>query len=278
LGKLILCSGTRTTKPYLFASTGVRIYSIEELCYYIYSHVYYIDEDIFSEDLFDWIGNELKLVNRAEKLKKMREENENIKSMVTVVLCSADYYTEAEIMKLLHMIDEIAGMTPMKRNCFKAGNYLKDSNFVEAVIEYEKVLDSKEAKGLTPQEYGDILHNLGVAKAHVTGLQEAVGLFREAFERNQNEESLRQYLCALKLTKNDALFMEEVATYQVNQALYDSIINTLDILNVEAKESSMMQDIVQMKEWKSIGKVNEYYKRVDEMICSWKKQYRRETV
>ena len=125
MGKLILCSGERTKRPYGFTSTGIRIYSIEELCYYLYHHVYMIDEDMFSDDLLDWIEMELKLTERARMLKNLKKQKSDLKTMVTVVLCSADYYTEHEIKVMLKLLDDMIGMPSIKRSCIKANNYLQ---------------------------------------------------------------------------------------------------------------------------------------------------------
>ena len=46
MGKLILCSGKSTNRPYVLSIIGYRAYSIEELCYYIYNNIYSIDESL----------------------------------------------------------------------------------------------------------------------------------------------------------------------------------------------------------------------------------------
>jgi tetratricopeptide (TPR) repeat protein len=274
MGKLILCSGVRTKRPYGFASTGVRVYSIEELCYYLYHHVYLIDEDMFCDSLIDWIKTELKLEDRAEKLRLIKEKKPDLKTMVTIILCSADYYTEQEIKNVLKMLDEIIGMPMIKRSCLKANNCLQNGQFREAATEYESILNSKEAVDLTPEAYGDILHNMAVAKMHITGLKEAPELFGQAFERNHREESLRQYLYALRLVNNDAFYHEKVVECQIDEAFQKSIADYLDQKKEEAKYSEGMVEMQQLKLQKSQGKMNEYYKKTDEMIDSWKAKVR----
>ena len=56
------------------------------------------------------IKTELCLPERAKKLKSLQRERADLKSLITVVLCSADYYTEQEIKKLLAAVDEIRSM------------------------------------------------------------------------------------------------------------------------------------------------------------------------
>jgi len=270
MGKLILCSGARTKRPYVFTSSGIRIYSIEELCYYLYNHVYLIEEGIFTDSLIDWIGTELKLTDRAEKLKLQKLQEADLKTLVTVVLCSADYYTEHEIKGLLKKLDEIIGLPPIKRNLIKANNLLKNNQYTEAVFEYERLLETKEATDLTPEEYGNILHNLAIAKVHIIGLKDASDIFFQAYERNLNEESLRQYLYSIKLGNNPELFEEKAQRYKIDQELLQRISNEIEQMKKEANHSAMMTDINQLKEWKTSGKLNEFYRAADEMIDSWK--------
>ena len=270
MGKLILCSGVRTKRPYIFTSTGVRIYSIEELCCYLYHHVYLIDEKLFTDSLIDWIATELKLVERAGKLKKLKEQKTDLKTMVTVVMCSADYYTEKEIMELLKTLDQVIGMPPFKRNFIKANHFLKDNQFNEAIEEYERILSSEEAVMLTPGEYGDILHNLAVAKVHTVGMKEASEFFRQAYERNQREESLRQYLYSVKLSNNMQLFYEKIEEYQIDRNFSNQLLNDIEQTYHDAENSEMMPELRQLKQWKDKGNIGKYYKRSNEIIDVWK--------
>jgi len=274
MGKLILCSGVTTKRPYGFASTGMRVYSIEELCYYLYHHVYLVEEGMFCDALIDWIETELKLKDRAEKLRLLKTQKADVKTLVTVIFCSADYYTEYEIKSVLKMLDEIIGMPMIKRNCMKANNCLKDGQFSEAAAEYDRILNSEEAVNLSPEEYGDILHNMAVAMVHITGPGEASELFCQAYERNHSEESLRQYLYSLKLSNNDTLFEEKAKEYQISEERLGSITSYLDQKSDEANYTEMMVELQHLKQWKVQGKMSEYYNKLDEVIDSWKSKVR----
>lgn len=274
MGKLILCSGKRTTRPYSFSSTGIRLYSIEELCYFLYHHVYMIDEEMFSDDLFEWIGSELKLPERAAKLKQLKQQNTDIKTIVTVILCSADYYLESEIKNMLKTLDHVIGMPLIKRNCIKANNCLKHKKYIEAAAEYEKIINSTDASELSPEEYGDIYHNLAVAKVHITGLGEASRLFQKAYECNHKDESLKQYLYTLRLCGNDTVYQDKLIEYEVSEELQSDILEYLEQQEEEAKFSESIHDIELLKKTKALGKMNEYYKIVDDIIDSWKSKAR----
>lgn len=274
MSKLILCSGERTTRPYSFSSTGIRLYSMEELCYFLYNHVYMLDEDMFGEDLFEWIGSELKLPERALKLKQLKKQNTDIKTIVTVILCSADYYTEAEIKNMLKTMDYVIGMPVIKRNCIKANNCLKHKKYIEAAAEYEKIVNSPDASELSPEEYGNIYHNLAVARVHISGLKEALKLFQKAYECNQNEESLKQYLYTLRLCGNDTLYQDKTIEYNVSEEMKNEVSESLEQLEDEAKFAETIHELEQLKKLKALGKMNEYYKKIEEILGSWKSKAR----
>ncbi len=274
MGKLILCSGVRTTRPYGFAGTGDRVYSIEELCYYLYRHPFMIEEEIFNDALIDWIGTELKLMQRSEKLQQLKRQKADIKTMVTVILCSADYYTEYEIKSLLRTLDEIIGMPKIKRSCIKAEQYLAGQQYREAAAEYEKILATQEAAALPPEEYGDILHNLAVVKLHTSGLREAEQLFSRAYERNGREESLCQYLSALYLSGDEERYQQKLNEYEVSGELRQRVEDFLARESENANDNNAMMVLEELKHLKGNGQISEFYQKAEELLNDWKLKVR----
>jgi tetratricopeptide (TPR) repeat protein len=273
MGKLILCSGVRTKRPYIFLSSGIRIYSIEELCYYIYNHVYLIEEEMFTDSLFDWIGNDLMLEERVAKLKVLKEQKADLKTIVTVVLCSSDYYTESEIKALIRILDKIIDMPLIKRYFIRANEFLKDGQFFDALNEYRHMLCLEEASELTPEEYGDVLHNMAVATAHIKGLEEATELFGQAYERNHREESLRQFLYAFKLSGGN--ISEKLKEYQLDDTFGKEILDYLAQAEHESDNNEEFYAIKNLKQCKEDGKIKEYNMMSDKIIDEWKTSIRR---
>jgi len=273
VGKVILCSGDRTERPYVFPRTGVRIYSIEELCYYLYHNVYLIEESLFTDSLIDWIGTELKLVDRAAKLKALKAKKADLKTLVTVVLCSSDYYGEKEILAFLRRLDRVIDMPRIKRIFVKANELLKDHQYTLALNEYERILSSEGDNNLTPKDFGDVLHNKAIATAQSKSLKEAVDIFRQAYEYNHNEESLRQFLYAVLLSGED---VDEIAgIYNVDDILKEEVISDLEQIREEAKLNDSMTEIQRLKQYKAEGRNTEFYELADKMIERWKASVRK---
>ena len=47
----ILCQTKKAQHPYFIENISMNIYSIEELCYYLYHNLYLADHTVFNEEL-----------------------------------------------------------------------------------------------------------------------------------------------------------------------------------------------------------------------------------
>ncbi|TAH74951.1 MAG: hypothetical protein EWM47_00785 [Anaerolineaceae bacterium] len=269
MGKLILCSGKRTDRPYVLPATGYRIYSIEELCYYIYNNIYSIDETLFTDSLVDWIRTELCLITRAEKLEMSLKQGADYKTLLAVVMCSSDYYSEQEIKKLLSTVDEIRTMPPVRRWFIKANSFLKRRQYAEAAAQYDRLLISEEAVDLGPKDYGDVLHNMAIAALHIYGPEKALELFSHAYERNHREETLRQYFYTLWLIKGKDAFDDDASKYQINEELREDIVIRMEQLSRDARLCKDMDDIYKLRNMKKSGRTTEVRDKCERMIGSW---------
>jgi succinylglutamate desuccinylase len=272
MGKLILCTGTITKKPFCFKMSETNVYSIEELCYYIYNNIYAMTEDIFDETLVEWLKNQAELEEIANKLHGMIVNHNSLKDIVISILCSADYYSEEEMQELIGIIDEIEHLKPISKRKIKGDNFLKYKNYGEAQREYEKILTLKEVRDFTPEEYGNLLHNIGVARIHTTSYTEAAIIFKDAYSRNHDAESLKQYLFALKLGNFQEKFIEELAHYQVTGETAARYIEQLDHRRKEAQDLAVFKTIKRIPELK----LEEHNKKIDDLLWKWKQTYKGE--
>lgn len=269
MSKLILCSGKRTERPYVMPVTGQRVYSIEELCYYIYNNIYFIDESLISDSLIDWIRTELCLPDRARKLELAIKQGSDYKTLLAVVLCSSDYYTEDEIKKLILAVDEIGKMPLAKRKYIKANSYLKRKLYAGAAAEYERLLISEEAADLSPKDYGDVLHNFAITKLYIYGPERAKETFLNAYERNRRKESLRQYLYTLYLCNDKETFEEKIIEYNILEEQRNDIVLKMEQVDKEAKMSKKMEEINELHRLKNKGRLAEFHDKCAQRISGW---------
>lgn len=209
----ILCKGELAKEPYTIPVTEVPVYSLEELCYYIYNNIYSVTEEFFDEKLPVWIRDQVGSDSLAKKMKLLVERHNDLKDLVVTLLCSCDYYKEDEVVKLVEVMDKIANLPPHEKNKIKADNYLHAGKYGKSLLEYKKLLYGSMAEKFSTEEYGDLLHNQAIALFHVSSFGEAARGFKEAYARNHKEQTLNQYLYALLINGQDEEFVREGTSY-----------------------------------------------------------------
>ena len=66
MGNLILCHDRHAAHPYEISRIHCRIFTIEELCYYLCNNLYLIDYTIMNEPLCTWLEEELGMKELAD--------------------------------------------------------------------------------------------------------------------------------------------------------------------------------------------------------------------
>ena len=100
MGSLILCHNKRARQPYEIARIHMRIYTIEELCYYICNNLYLIDYTMVNRQLCNWIDRELELPKLAERLRDELRQNCTMEQFVLTILRESTIYATGDINKI----------------------------------------------------------------------------------------------------------------------------------------------------------------------------------
>lgn len=273
---MILLEHKQAENPYVFPVTGTRIYSVEELSYYIFRNIYILTEESFSIELVKWMKEEAGLEELADKIQHLLFEGNDLKDLVATILCSNDFYTEKEIKHLLDVIDELRAYPLSQRRKLRADAYMNYGNYHRAALEYEAVMKENATAAFSQEEIGDMFHNLGVAHVHIASLQEACQEFKQAYTYNHREESLEYYLFALRLSRQENLFERECIEYGVGAERRQLILDKLRFVAVEAENLSIYRKLRELEDLKKRGYVGEYYKGIDYILSRWKQEYKKD--
>ena len=93
----IVCEGKVAEHPYVMPYTGRKVYSLEELCCYLYENIYSINREFFQASLADWLREETDHEALAKKITEEIAQSAGLKDLVVTILCGCDYYKEEEI-------------------------------------------------------------------------------------------------------------------------------------------------------------------------------------
>jgi tetratricopeptide (TPR) repeat protein len=275
MGNLILCSGKKAEHPYHFEKTDTNIYSIEELCFYIYTNIYIIGDELSQDSLIDWLNNEIDMPVIGNKLKDLVQRDYSLKDIVVSILCCADYYTEKEIKDIIKVMDEIALLSPIRRMKMKADKYIIYHNYKEAIRLYQEISRNKDAAVFTEEEYGNILHNLAIAYLYTSSYHEAAEYFISAYQRNKNVESLKQYMYTLLLSDQKEAINKAIEDYSISEELIRDIYQQELVAKEKVVDSSSYKEIASLKELKASSKVSEYYQKINNLLKELKLEYRK---
>ena len=139
MGKIILCTGRLAEKGWPL-DDGRCLYSVEELCWYVYEKITELDLEFFREDLFRWLDRECGMPETAAKLTRLKAEGHGLKDLTVTFLCSADYYTEEEILALLRQMKELESLPEWQRRRRRAQKWQRQGYAAKAVKEYHRIL------------------------------------------------------------------------------------------------------------------------------------------
>ncbi len=199
MGGYILCHEKRAETPYYIEAAGIKIWTIEELCYYICQYVWLLDSSFISEALCDWIDKELNMPRLAKQLYAEYYRGRSLKSFIEIVLNNTGYCSRGEISQLARLLDGMEHISEMERLKKKGDYLLKDHKYRRAIGMYNKILTMRRNTELPGDFYGNVWNNKGMAYASLFLFEEACSCMKHALEENRTEEAQKAYLGALYL-------------------------------------------------------------------------------
>ena len=100
MSTVILCSGNYAKTPYYIAEEDLHLYSVEELCYYLYKNAFMLQEDFFGDALLSWISQELGLSQWADALKEHRGKEDVLFHSIEYLFLMTGYFGRDECEKV----------------------------------------------------------------------------------------------------------------------------------------------------------------------------------
>lgn len=253
MGSIILCHKKRARRPYEITRIHRKIYSIEELCYFLCNHLYLIDYTIMNEQLCDWLEEELELKELADNLRQHLEQYASMQQFVVTILAYSSIYTTAELSYVQNVLDKLKNQKPVEKQKFKADNLLSNGALKPAILIYQSILQAEIDETVDKKFYGRVYASLGSAYGRMFLYEEAAKMYESAFQICEEESMLKAYLyaCYRYLPKQE--YEELLQKSQVYQGVDNLIQEEIEELEGKLK-FSMTEDT--LDKWK------ENYRRV----------------
>ncbi len=274
MGMVLITTGKYAKTGYLLKNTKQKIYSIEELCYYIMKSPQICEDYLYDKGLADYINKELGLKERGALLADLVERNAPLKDLMLVCFGSCNYFTKEEIDVFLKEQIKMEHKEVWVKIKSKADSYLSYENYRDAIANYQMLLKEKEVYHIDSKTLGDIYHNLAIGVLHTQGFTFATDYFREAYERNNREESLKQYLLALRFSDDIIMYEAALEVYHVSDETRKWLNVAFFQTQMEMYENSAFHGLNILRTLLKDDKLNEFYAYALQLTEQMKEQYR----
>lgn len=217
--------------PLYIRRIGINLWSVEELCYYVYTWPALLDEDILSLRLTRWLTEEFNLTGTSIRMEQGLKKGESLADFLMPLFQDTGYL---DAVSLRSFSRELAALSEASRavRLKKMGDALVDNGrFGEAEAVYRR---AEEAGEKDPAFRAAVLHNCGAAAARLMEYEEAKRLFLMAVRLNPKPRYLRSLLAAMRLSMPEERYLEEAAAFTDDDAL---------ILEVQEETESMRREV-----------------------------------
>jgi len=269
----LICTGKRAAQhPLYIYETKTNIYSVEELCYYIYNNIETLDEQIFNVQMVDFFirCDRSDLAGYLEKVISA-EVPVSVEEVIRNIFRKVNYYDRAEIEELCNKIRRLSEKPVEERIRATGDALLNAGKYAMAEKKYRRLLDMGVSDKISPDFYGAVWHNLGVVYARMMYFELASECFEAAYKLWPEEKVKKAWFMALRFTK-DKLMSDRLMK---NEAYADEWQREL-----EAKEADVDAHLAENGEVNSLiklrdaGEIVSYREKVNKLIEIWKTQYR----
>ena len=236
----ILCQRKKADSPYFIENISTNIYTLEELCYYLYHNLYLIDETIINKDLCDWIQNELNLGRLAAKLRTVVGKFSSAEDILYPVFKEINYLTYEELKILNGRIQRLDRESVPVREKQKGDALMENGMYVHAIQVYQKLLERDDLNTFRDGLEESICHNLGCAYSYLFQMEKALEYFEKAYEAGHERKRLKTYLLAVYNIRSREIYKNTAARMGADKELLEEIEE--DLVRLDSQTPSMTEE------------------------------------
>lgn len=267
---VIFCKGKPGDKPYIIEDLKLRLFSIEELCYYIYSNVSLCDLELLKPELAAWIERQWGLPDLAESIRVVLQKDPRAERVAAQIFAYTDFLIKQEREAVCERIRKYSQLGIYERRKMRGDYYYLDGKFREAIKDYEEMLEQK-AYDDEKMHHG-LLYNMGCCYASMFYYEIAYGCFLQAAEL---EVSKGEDLIAAMFCKKMSLDEKEWEAYLSRHKEFASFAASMERQFAKIKEewdkSPEAGELLKLQKG-SQGRTKEYYESMTKRVEEWKSQ------
>ena len=272
MGRVRICVGRYARKPYVIRHAGVRLYAIEELCYYLDHHAVLLDEDMMNEELFLWIEEELGLEELAGSLRSFVRNENPVDSFVVRIMEECHYCGRERLDELKRLMRENAGLSPSEKKKIRIDRLAGGGRYERALAQYRGLLAEVEGKDIALT--AAIYNAMGCIEAQMFGFSLAEEYFERAYRLTYHKDSLRNYVCAVRMHGTRQEQEKKLAVLPELRQLAEQVDAQLEDYREQWSMSEECGELADLEQaWEE--RHPDYYEQVESVVAQLKETYRK---
>ena len=267
-----LCIGEYASVGYEPEAMGIKVYSLEELVFFIRENAVLLDNGFMDEALGEWLAAECKLQELGEELRKASRKRVTLKAYVGIILEYAGFYSKDINEQIENIIAENSSLSIYEKKKARGDALVQKGYYGKAGREYAKLLQ------ILPEDMtilrGEIYHGCGICLAKMFYFKLAGDYFLKAHTLTGKIACYHQYLWTKRLSMSEKEYVEFLREHE--EAYEDSVEmeEYLEDLSAQWEHSHngmLLQGIHKEKEFRKIA---EYQNKLKERTDYLKDAYR----
>lgn len=268
MGGSIILSTRRAKTPYYVDELGLSIYTIEELCYFIYHYLEFLEDEFINSELVNFIEKSMGLKTLADKVVRWVNSGSDFCQVIYMIEQDVHYLSVSEMSDLKTRLEWRRSAKAVDRLKKKADTLVLLKKYRHAIVIYDELIERERVLKLSVRMKGRVLHNRGIAYARLFMFSEAAESLELAYPMLESLEILKEIYFLQYLDKEavgNPICLDEVSD-EIKAEWETEIVQYMK----EAESDSEYSAIVEAANQDSYKKSAFYY----ELIRQWKNEYR----
>ena len=278
--RICVCVGRYAKTPYCIPGLGIRVYSVEELCYCLTENAFLLDLSMMNDTLLDWLDRECGLREMARMLYPLVHRKGSLSAFVVKLLNYVGLYDEQKVAEVEQVLKQGAGLSSIEKKKSQIDYLVSKKKYDDAVRGYDALIEKWQEQldegKLMPAEscLASIWHNRGVALTGLMMYGKAAEDFKRAYEIYESREFYRDYLAAkrMELTESEYVSFAAEATGEYELAL--ELEKDVEQLVREWEQSPEYLRLNGMRELQNGENRQRYYDESERLTQILKESYR----
>ena len=260
---LILC-GRQSKTPYYIKETGINVYSLEEINYFIYNNIHLVYRSFFNSELFDYIEKELGRADIAEQMRRFEQQKALMKDFISFLFKSTQYFSQTEMSRITPLVMNIDTMTEAERRKMTADRLYDSKKYGSACRIYSEILAKRDKEKLPGSFFAQIAYSIGIIYAKLYMGKTANYYFRFAYELNPEPKYAKACVYMSILNNDEEELLDTIVRYKITDESLSVIKSAVESARTEIENSDETAELAN-----DFSSGTNYQK----IIEKWKQEY-----